>query len=75
LDLTTVGLTEDHATHAVSINASLTLNSYDDTDLGYLRVMVNVETLTIEFHPHNDGGTTKTPDDTVTVTLATHSIQ
>jgi hypothetical protein len=57
------------------IDSSLTLNSYDDTDFGYLRVIVNAETLTIEFHPQSDGGTTKTPDDTVTVTLATHSIQ
>jgi Calcineurin-like phosphoesterase len=57
------------------IDSSLTLNSYDDTDFGYLRVVVNAETLTIEFHPQSDGGTTKTPDDTVTVTLATHSIQ
>jgi hypothetical protein len=57
------------------IDTSLTLNSYDDTDFGYLRVIVNAETLTIEFHPQSDGATTKTPDDTVTVTLATHSIQ
>jgi hypothetical protein len=57
------------------IDSSLTLNSYDDTDFGYLRVIVNAETLTIEFHPQSDGGTTKTPDDTVTVTLATHSVQ
>ena len=29
---------------------------------------------TLEFHPQSDGGTTKTPDDVVTVTLATHAI-
>jgi len=56
------------------IDDTLTLESYDDTDFGYLRVVVNAETLTIEFHPQRDGGITKTPDDTVTVTLATHAV-
>jgi hypothetical protein len=50
------------------------LESYDETDYGYLRVVVNATTLTIEFHPEADGGTTKTPDDVVTVTLADHSV-
>jgi hypothetical protein len=53
------------------IDDTLTLNSYDDTDYGYLRVVVNAQTLTIEFHPESDGGVTKTPNDTVTVNLAT----
>lgn len=56
------------------IDDTLTLESYDDTDFGYLRVVVNAKTMTIEFHPQSDGGTTKTPDDTVTVTLATHVV-
>jgi hypothetical protein len=56
------------------IDSTLTLESYDGTDYGYLRVIVNATTLTIEFHPQSDGGTTKTPDDVVTVTLATHAI-
>ena len=56
------------------IDATLTLESYDDTDYGYLRVVVNATTLTIEFHPESDGGTTKTPDDTVTVNLATRTV-
>ena len=56
------------------IDSTLTLDSYDDTHYGYLRVVVNETTLTIEFHPASDGGTTKTPDDTVTVTLATHAV-
>lgn len=56
------------------IDSSLTLNSYDDTDYGYMRVIVTAETLRIEFHPQHDGGTTKTPDDVVTVTLATHTV-
>jgi hypothetical protein len=56
------------------IDDTLTLESYDDTDYGYLRVVVNAETLSIEFHPQSDGSATKTPDDDVTVTLATHTV-
>jgi hypothetical protein len=55
------------------IDDTLTLESYDDTDYGYLRIMVNATTMTIEFHPEADGGTTKTPDDTVTINLAAHT--
>jgi hypothetical protein len=57
------------------IDNTLTLESYDDTDYGYLRVIVNATTMSIEFHPQNDGGTTKTPNDTVTITLATHAVR
>jgi len=57
-----------------TIDSSLTLESYDDTDYGYLRIVVNAQTLRIEFHPQQDGGRTKTPDDVVTVTLATHAV-
>ena len=56
------------------IDDTLTLESYDDTDYGYLRVLVNAQTLTIEFHPQSDRGVTKTPDDTVTVNLQTRVI-
>ncbi|NYF79982.1 metallophosphoesterase family protein [Granulicella arctica] len=56
------------------IDSTLTLESYDATDYGYLRILVNAETMAIEFHPESDGGTTKTPNDVVTITLATHSI-
>jgi len=52
------------------IDSTLTLESYDDTDYGYLRVIVNAQTMTIEFHPESDGGTTKTPNDKVTINLA-----
>ncbi len=55
------------------IDDTLTLENYDDTDYGYLRVIVNATTLRIEFHPESDGGATKTPNDIVTVTLATHT--
>ena len=57
------------------IDNTLTLENYDDTDYGYLRVVVNAQTMRIEFHPQSDGGTIKTPDDVVTVTLATHALQ
>jgi hypothetical protein len=56
------------------IDSTLTLESYDDTDFGYLRVIVNASTMTIEFHPQSDGGTTKTPDDVVTINLADRTI-
>jgi hypothetical protein len=56
------------------INSTLTLNSVDDAHYGYLRMVVNATTLTVEFHPESDGGTTKTPDDTVTVNLAAHTV-
>jgi hypothetical protein len=56
------------------IDDTLTLESYDTTDYGYLRVIVNATTMRIEFHPQHDGGTTKTPNDVVTVVLATHAV-
>jgi hypothetical protein len=56
------------------IDNTLTLESYDDTDYGYLRVIINATTMSIEFHPQSDGGATKTPDDVVTVNLADHTI-
>jgi hypothetical protein len=55
-------------------DAGLTLASYDDTHFGYLRLIVNPSTLRIEFHPAEDGSTTKTPDDTVTVNLKTRTL-
>jgi hypothetical protein len=56
------------------IDDTLTLNSYDDTDYGYTRVVVTAETMTIEQHPQSDGGTVKTPDDSVTVNLANYTV-
>jgi len=57
-----------------TIDSTLTLESYDDTDYGYLRIVINATSLGIEFHPQHDGGRTKTPDDVVTVDLATHTL-
>jgi hypothetical protein len=52
----------------------LALESYDDTHYGYLRLVANAKSLTIEFHPAEDGDTTKTPDDSVTIDLATRAL-
>ena len=57
-----------------AVDSTLTLASYDDTHYGYLRITVNATTLTIEFHPAEDGTATKSPDDTVTVNLKTRTI-
>ena len=56
------------------IDDTLTLESYDDTDYGYLRVVVTADIMRIEFHPQGDGGITKTPDDDVTITLSDHTV-
>jgi hypothetical protein len=49
----------------------VTLENYDDEDYGYLRVIATADQLRIEYHPASDGGGAKTPDDSVTVDLAT----
>jgi hypothetical protein len=56
------------------IDDTLTLESYDDTGYGYLRLVVSATALTIEYHPQSDQGTTKTPNDKVTVDLKTRAI-
>jgi hypothetical protein len=58
----------------MTVDSGLTLASYDDTHYGYMRVIVNATTLRMEFHPAEDGGTTKTPDDTFTLNLKTRAI-
>jgi hypothetical protein len=52
----------------------VTLESYDDADYGYLRLIVTATTLRIEYHPAGDGAGQKTPDDDVTINLATRTI-
>jgi hypothetical protein len=52
-------------------NDTVTFESYDDKNYGYCRVLVNPQQLRIEYHPASDGTTTKTPDDSVTIDLAT----
>ncbi len=56
------------------VDATLTLENYDDTDYGYLRVLVNPTTMTVEYHAASDGPTVKSPTDQVTITLATHAV-
>ena len=52
----------------------VTLENYDDQDYGYLRVVVTATQLRIEYHPASDGGAAKTPDDFVTVDLASRKL-
>lgn len=56
------------------IDDTLTLENYDATEYGYLRVVVTAQTMRIEFHPEADGSATKTPNDVVTVSLTTRTI-
>ena len=50
----------------------VTFENYDDQDYGYLRIIVDPKQLRIEYHPATDGKSAKTPDDSVTIDLATH---
>jgi hypothetical protein len=52
----------------------VTLENYDDQDYGYLRVVVTATQLRIEYHPASDGEGAKTPDDFVTVDLASRKL-
>jgi hypothetical protein len=47
----------------------VTLENYDDTDYGYLRLTVDPGQLRIEYHPASDADQAKTPDDSVTIDL------
>jgi hypothetical protein len=55
-------------------NDTVTLENYDDKNYGYTRILVDATQLRIEYHPASDGPTTKTPDDSVTVDLATGTL-
>jgi hypothetical protein len=50
------------------------LENYDDTNYGYLRVVVNAEQLRIEYHSASDGLLTKAPNDYVTIDLAQRKV-
>jgi hypothetical protein len=50
------------------------LESYDDQDFGYLRVIVTTQQLRIEYHPATDGDAAKTPDDFVTIDLKSRKL-
>ena len=47
------------------------LENYDDEDYGYMRIVVSASRLRLEYHPASDGTGAKTPDDIVTIDLAT----
>lgn len=50
------------------------MENYDDRNYGYLRLIVTASQLRVEYHPASDGVDTKTPDDFVTVDLATRKL-
>jgi hypothetical protein len=56
---------------ASSTEDAVTFENYDDTNYGYLRVIVDAQQLRIEYHPASDGLAAKTPDDQVTIDLRT----
>ncbi len=56
---------------ASATDDAVTFENYDDTDYGYLRLIVNAEQLRVEYHPASDGAGVKTPDDSVTIALQT----
>lgn len=56
------------------IAGQLVLESYDDMDYGYLRIVADAKQLRIEYHPASDGTAAKTPDDSVTVDLQTRQL-
>ncbi|MDQ2801305.1 MAG: metallophosphoesterase [Pseudomonadota bacterium] len=50
------------------------LENYDDQNYGYLRLIADARQLRIEYHPASDGIRAKTPDDFITVDLATRRL-
>jgi hypothetical protein len=58
----------------LSNDDKVVFESYDFTDFGYLRIIADESQLRIEYHPASDGSDSKTPDDTVTVDLATRKL-
>jgi hypothetical protein len=72
--LTRAGAPALRAPMALSSIQGVTFENYDDTDYGYLRVLVNAQQLRIEYHPASDGAVAKTPDDFVTVDLTTRTL-
>ncbi|HEY0757773.1 MAG TPA: metallophosphoesterase [Acidisarcina sp.] len=55
------------------VSSTLTFENYDDADFGYLRIVVDSQTLRIEYHPASGGPNQKTPDDYVNVNLKTRT--
>ena len=57
-----------------TVAGEVVLENYDDTDYGYLRIIADAAQLRIEYHPASDGSASKTPDDAITVDLATRRL-
>jgi Icc-related predicted phosphoesterase len=55
------------------LGGGLTIDNFDHTNYGYLRIAVDSKQLRIEFHPIGKGGATATVD-TVIVDLASHTV-
>jgi hypothetical protein len=53
---------------------SVVFENYDDQDYGYGRIVADAKQLRIEYHPASDTDAAKTPDDSVTVDLATRQL-
>jgi hypothetical protein len=53
---------------------TVVFENYDDQDYGYTRILADTKQLRIEYHPASDTGAAKTPDDFVTVDLASHQL-
>jgi hypothetical protein len=53
---------------------TVVFENYDDQDFGYLRIIADTKQLRIEYHPASDGADAKTPDDYVTVDLASRKL-
>lgn len=58
----------------LKINDTLIFENYDDTDYGYLRIVVDAKQMRIEFHDAAEGQQYKSPSDAVTVDLASHTM-
>jgi hypothetical protein len=52
----------------------LMFEAYDDINYGYLRVIATASQLRIEYHAASDGPGAKSPDDSITLDLATRKV-
>jgi hypothetical protein len=59
---------------ASSTTDQVVLENYDDSNYGYLRVVVTASQLRIEYHSASDGLNTKAPNDYVTIGLADRKV-
>lgn len=58
----------------LKVNDTVIFENYDDTDYGYLRIVVDAKQMRIEFHDATAGQQYKAPSDAVTVDLASHTM-